>query len=140
MKLEWIRTTCLTFLDATEQVQWGSDLVFKIEGKMFAVLALEPARVCLAFKCTPERFAELVEVPGVIPAPYLARASWVALESDDALARREIEPLLREAYEIVLAKTPKKRVAKSPVVKKAAKRKAAKRAPAPKKSSKTKAD
>ena len=48
-----------------------------------------------------------MERPGIIPAPNLARAQWVALEDEDALTRRELEPLLRSAYELVRAKLPK---------------------------------
>ena len=69
---------------------------------------LEPATVVLSFKCSPAGFAELVERPGIIPAPYLARAQWVALEDEDALTRRELEPSLRSAYELVRTKLPKR--------------------------------
>jgi predicted DNA-binding protein (MmcQ/YjbR family) len=93
---------------ATEQVQWEIDLVFKVGGKMFAVAPLEPARVCLTFKCSDEEFIELTERPGIIPAPYLARARWVALESDSALPRHEIEERLRQSHALILAKLPKK--------------------------------
>src|SRR5690242_6114339 len=79
--VEWLRKVCLSLPHTTEQIQWGSDLLFKVHGKMFAVTPLEPARVCLSFKCSDETFADLTERPGVIPAPYLARAKWVALEA-----------------------------------------------------------
>ncbi|HET9802086.1 MAG TPA: MmcQ/YjbR family DNA-binding protein [Candidatus Acidoferrum sp.] len=72
--VESIRKLCLSFPHATEQVQWGYDLVFKIGGKMFAITPLEPAPVFLTFKATDESFAELTERQGIIPAPYLARA------------------------------------------------------------------
>jgi predicted DNA-binding protein (MmcQ/YjbR family) len=108
MDLAWLRQYCMSFPHATEQVQWGSDLVFKIGGKMFAAAPTEPAPVCLSFKCTVEEFAELVERPGIIPAPYLARAHWVALETEDALPRAEIKRLLRQSYELVFAGLPKK--------------------------------
>jgi predicted DNA-binding protein (MmcQ/YjbR family) len=49
-----------------------------------------------------------VEQDGIVPAPYLARARWVALERFDALSDREIRARLVEAYEIVLSKLPKK--------------------------------
>jgi len=75
---------------------------------MFAVARLEPARVWLSLKTSPEEFAELVERPGIIPAPYLARAHWVALESESALPRHELERLLRLAHSLVVAKLPKK--------------------------------
>ena len=108
MNREWVRRYCVSLPGVTEQVQWKIDLVFKIGGKMFAVVALEPAAVCLSFKCSPEDFEEMIERPGIIPAPYLARAKWVALESFDAMTRKELELQLRRAHQLILSKLPKK--------------------------------
>jgi len=108
MNVDWLRGLCLSFPRATEQIQWGYDLVFKVGGKMFAVTPLEPAPVYLSFKASPENFAELTERPHIIPAPYLARAQWVAVETRDAVPRDELAGLLRESYELVAAKLPKK--------------------------------
>jgi predicted DNA-binding protein (MmcQ/YjbR family) len=108
MSVAWVRRYCKSLPHTTETVQWGSDLVFKIGGKMYAVAALEPGSVWLSFKCTPETFADLTEQPGIIPAPYLARAFWVALEQEDALPVSSLKPLLKQAYETVLAKLPPK--------------------------------
>ena len=108
MDIEQLRKICLAFPGASEQIQWGDDLLFKVGGKMFAITPLIPAPVYLSFKATPENFAELTERPGIIPAPYLARAKWVALESRDALAPSELAPLLRASYDLVVAKLPRK--------------------------------
>src|SRR5213080_1150584 len=108
MDAEWLRKLCLSFPGTTEQIQWGYDLLFKVGGKMYAVTPLEPAPVCLSFKASPETFAELTERQNIIPAPYLARAQWVALQTRDALTHKELAGLLRESYEMVLAKLPKK--------------------------------
>jgi predicted DNA-binding protein (MmcQ/YjbR family) len=108
MNVDWLRELCLSFPGATEQIQWGYDLVFKAGGKMFAVTALEPAPVCLSFKASPEHFAELTERHNIIPAPYLARAQWVALQTWDALPADELARLLRASYDMVFAKLPKK--------------------------------
>ena len=105
--IDWLRNICLPLPGATEQIQWGNDLLFKVGGKMFAIAPLEPAPVCLTFKCSDESFAELTERPKIIPAPYLARAKWVALESPDAMTRAELSELLRTSYELVFAKLPK---------------------------------
>src|ERR1700757_2847023 len=102
--VEWLRKVCLSLPHTTEQIQWGSDLLFKVHGKMFAVTPLEPASVCLSFKCSDEAFAELTERPGVIPAPYLARDKWVALEAGDAIVREKLAELLHGSYELVLAR------------------------------------
>jgi predicted DNA-binding protein (MmcQ/YjbR family) len=129
MDVDWLRDVCLTFPGATEQIQWGNDLLFKVGGKMFAATALEPAPVCLSFKASPENFAELTERPKIIPAPYLARAQWVALESRDAVPLDELAQLLRESYDLVVAKLPRK-VQDSLSIPKAVPGKASKRKPA----------
>ena len=108
MNVDWVRRYCLSLPHTTETVQWGNDVVFKVGGKMYAVMPLEPGAYCLSFKCSAEEFAELVERPGFVPAPYLARASWVALESENTLTQSELKRLLRQAYDLVFAKLPKK--------------------------------
>jgi predicted DNA-binding protein (MmcQ/YjbR family) len=108
MDIEWVRQHCLSFPHTTENVQWQDDLVFKIGGRMYAVVALGPGDHWLSFKCTPEEFAELADRPGIIPAPYLARAHWVSLTGATALPVAEIKRLLRQAYALVLAKLPKR--------------------------------
>jgi len=128
MHIDQLRKFCLSFPGVTEQIQWGDDLLFKVGGKMFAVTRLEPAKVWISLKANPESFAELTERPGVIPAPYLARAKWIALESPDTLPEAEIVELLRESYELVLAKLPRKvreSVGKRPVAKARARKKRA---------------
>jgi predicted DNA-binding protein (MmcQ/YjbR family) len=104
MDIEQVRKLCLSFPGATEQMQWGDDLVFKVGGKMFAVVPLVPARVWMSLKADPEAFAELTERPGVIPAPYLARAKWIAIESPQAVSPSEVAALLRNSYDLVAAK------------------------------------
>jgi predicted DNA-binding protein (MmcQ/YjbR family) len=75
---------------------------------MFAGMPLEPARIWLSLKADPEEFAELVEHPGVIPAPYMARAKWIAIENDRALPRDEVFRLISKSYEMVFSKLTKK--------------------------------
>jgi predicted DNA-binding protein (MmcQ/YjbR family) len=108
MDLESVREYCLSLPHATEGVQWDNDLLFRIGGKMFAVMGLDRTPTNLAFKCTPEKFDELIEREGIIPAPYMARNKWVMLEQLDALGARETRELLKISYDLVLAKLPKK--------------------------------
>jgi predicted DNA-binding protein (MmcQ/YjbR family) len=107
MHAEELRKHCLTFPGATEHEIWGNDLTFKVGNKMFAHTVLEVAPVWLSFKASDEKFAELLERQDVIPAPYLARAKWVALETREAIPAGELRELLREAYDLVVAKLPK---------------------------------
>ena len=109
MDIESVRKFCLSLPHVTEDIQWENDLLMRIGNKMFAVLSLEPTSDhVMSFKCTPEKFAELVEREGINPAPYVARYHWVALERFDVLNKRELESLLKTAYQLVRDKLPKK--------------------------------
>jgi predicted DNA-binding protein (MmcQ/YjbR family) len=107
MNVDTIRAFCRTLPEVTEDVKWGHDLCFCVAGKMFTVINLERPH-SIAFKCTPETFGELVERPGIIPAPYMARNMWVQeQELGEALSRRELEPLIETAYRLIVDKLPK---------------------------------
>jgi len=109
MNIESVRKFCLSLPHVTEDVQWQSDLLFRVGNKMFAVVGLEPSsHHCMSLKCTPEKFAELTERGGIVPAPYVARYHWVALERFDALPESELKSLLTKAYELVRDKLPRK--------------------------------
>jgi len=109
MDIEAIRKYCLQFPHTTEIVQWGADLCFKVEGKLFVVVAMEMVPQRVSFKCTPENFAELCERPGIIPAPYMARAQWVSLERLNALPDSELREMISESYHLVWERLPMKR-------------------------------
>jgi predicted DNA-binding protein (MmcQ/YjbR family) len=104
--MDWLRAYCLSFPSATESLQWES-LVFKVAGKIFAIAALEPDRYILSIKCAEEKFAEMIECPGIAPAPYLGRAKWIAFESEDALPHKQLRAMIRESYDLVFAKLPR---------------------------------
>jgi predicted DNA-binding protein (MmcQ/YjbR family) len=89
MNVDSIRAHCLSFPDATEKLQWGDALCFKIKEKMFAVLGLDHVR--LTFKCDPETFAALIERPDIRPSPYVGRHHWAMLDRLDALGNRELK-------------------------------------------------
>src|SRR5215470_537979 len=107
--IDWVRELCLSLPQTTEDIQWENDLLFRVAKKIYCVVPLEPeAAVKLSFKCTPEKFAELVEIDGIIPAPYMARNHWVAFVDMNALRQSEIRELIRNSYNLVVEKLPKK--------------------------------
>ena len=107
MNIDSVRSYCLSLPHATEDIQWGNDLLFRIAGKIFAGMSLDPPH-SLSFKCTPEKFDELIELEGIIPAPYTARNKWVMLERLDALRDSEIKTLIAISYEMIFSKLTKK--------------------------------
>ena len=108
MKTEELRELCLSFPHVTEDVKWGNDLCFSVGGKMFCATGLDQAQGQVSFKCTPERFAELVEREGIIPAPYVARYHWVAIQDPKALDPEELEDLISQSYLLVFENLPLK--------------------------------
>ena len=108
MDPETIREFCLGFPGATEKLQWGDDLCFKIGEKIFVTLGLDNPRLC--FKCSPESFSDLIEREDIRPAPYVGRYKWVMLDRLDALQWNELHPLIRQSYEMVAAKAGKSAV------------------------------
>jgi len=104
MNSESIRKYCLSFPEATENLQWEDDLCFKVRGKIFMILGLDSVPQRLCFKCTPESFAELCEREGIRPAPYVGRYKWVMLDRLDALRDPELEDFITQSYEMVAAK------------------------------------
>ena len=108
MKVDRIREVCLSLPGTTEQIQWGDNLVFKVAGKIFTIATLG-AGAQFSFKCPEETFHELTELPGISPAPYLARAHWVQIDPAACRLRPdEVEKLLRQSYDLVTAKLPQK--------------------------------
>ncbi len=107
MTIDAVRRLCRAWPGVTEDIKWGSDLVFSVGGKMFAVVNTAPPHE-LKFKCTPDMFAELVERDGMAPAQYMARSMWAQERSiGEALDRREMAELLRTSYDLVVGGLPK---------------------------------
>jgi predicted DNA-binding protein (MmcQ/YjbR family) len=108
--IDWIREFCLSLPDTTENMQWGEDLCFKVRGKMFTVVDLSKGKdVPVCFKCSPESFHELVEIEGIAPAPYVGRYKWVLVSHSSILPANELRHLIRQSYDMVVAKAPKKK-------------------------------
>ena len=100
---------CREWPGVTRSIKWEVDLVYSVAGKMFVVMCtIGPERGRFSFKVDTERFLELTEQPGMMPAPYMARAFWVSVTEPERFARDELEAYVRRSYELVLANLPKK--------------------------------
>jgi predicted DNA-binding protein (MmcQ/YjbR family) len=119
MNLERARAFLLSLPHVVETMQWGDNLVFwvgdkAIGGKMFALINLDHStqgahsQSVISYPAGPERFSELLELEGIVPAPYFARIHWVAVERWDVLRDVEWHEHFAIAHAIMLAKLPKK--------------------------------
>jgi len=109
MNVDFVRDHCLSFPNAKESLQWGETLCFKVGGKIFATLSLDEIPPHLSLKTTGERFAELTEIEGIVPARYVGRYKWITLERLNVLSAREIRELIQNSYDMVIQKTPAKK-------------------------------
>ncbi len=110
MKTADIEKFLLKLPGATLSIQWGNDRVFKVGGKMFAVIGFHNDKSFggMSFKASSESFRILTELPGIKPAPYLARAEWVYLDKPTSLPAKELKAYLTRAHAIVASGLPKK--------------------------------
>jgi len=93
----------------SRDIKWGADVVFSVADKMFCCLSIDQDTVQrISFKVAPERFLELTDQNGIMPAPYLAKHHWVSLTQAEALTKTELLELIAGSYQLVRAKLPKK--------------------------------
>ena len=110
MKVAALEKFLLALPATTLSIQWGHDRVFKVGGKMFSVISFSDRETPagLSFKASEDSFRLLAELPGITPAPYLARAQWVRLDKASRLKATELEAYLTRAHSIVSSGLPKK--------------------------------
>ncbi|MGH8432456.1 MAG: MmcQ/YjbR family DNA-binding protein [Solimonas sp.] len=108
-----IDSFCAKLPSATRSVQWEGVIVFKVGGKMFAIIAPDGKGKPkdLWFKSAPEHFDALSRSRGFKPAPYLARAKWVALDDPAILTPAELKAYLARAHAVIAAALPRKKQA-----------------------------
>ena len=112
MNASALRTICLGLPGTTETIQWHDDRVYKVGKKMFAVSGLDEDSL-YSFKVDDERFLELTDQAGIVPAPYLARARWVQVDpAACTLPDHQIDALVRRSWALVFSKLTKKEQAR----------------------------
>jgi len=105
-----VEKLCLSLPATSLVVQWGEARVFKVGGKIFAILSpVEQRPQTLSFKASDDSFHILTQLPQIIPAPYLAKSQWVYLERLDALSTKELKAYLTRAHALIAAGLSKKK-------------------------------
>lgn len=117
MNVERARTFLLSLPHVVETMQWGDNLVFwvadkAIGGKMFALIALDAnvrlEQPVISFAAGSAQFPNLLEIEGCIPAPYFARAHWIAATGWGVFTSAEWQQHLARAHALTLDKLPPK--------------------------------
>jgi predicted DNA-binding protein (MmcQ/YjbR family) len=106
-----IEKLCLSLPGTTLEYPFGPAKVFKVGGKMFALISIgergKPEGVW--FKAGETSFAILTRIKGIMPCPYLARAHWVAMEGLKSLTPKELRAYLIRAHGLAAVTLSKKK-------------------------------
>ncbi|MFM1991919.1 MAG: hypothetical protein RJA99_4876 [Pseudomonadota bacterium] len=100
-----LRRVCAALPHAEHERKWDDVDAWMVRRKMFAIFVVDARgrpRECW-FKVDADRFLELTDRPGMRPAPYLARAGWIALGAPDRFALAELRPLIERSHRLVVA-------------------------------------
>jgi predicted DNA-binding protein (MmcQ/YjbR family) len=109
VNLESLRKHAAGRAGATVDLTWGHNECFCVGGRMFTIFGIERGRARdVAFKVDGDRFLEMTDRPGIVPAPYLARAHWVLVEDAKALPDGEARALVERSHALVAAKLPRR--------------------------------
>jgi predicted DNA-binding protein (MmcQ/YjbR family) len=100
---------CLTFTGAIEDYPFGDEVtVFKVGGRMFALVMLEGEPGRMNLKCDPDLAIELrAQHAAVVPGYHSNKRHWNTIELDGSIPRDEIEEMIEHSYELVVSKLPK---------------------------------
>jgi predicted DNA-binding protein (MmcQ/YjbR family) len=109
MNVESFRDYCLSKLKATEGTPFGPDnIVFKVGGKMFALLALDEVPPAVNLKCDPDLALELRDrYEQVQPGYHMNKKHWNTVVLDGVIPENEISGMIDHSYDLVVASLPK---------------------------------
>lgn len=107
MNHDYVAHLCSKLAGTTEDIKWDNDLCYSVGGKMYLVVSLS-SPFTASFKVTPEQFELLTVLPGIEPAPYLARYHWILVTDVEALKKSQWEQSIKQSYQLVYSRLSKK--------------------------------
>ncbi len=110
MRFDQAREYCLHLAGAVEDFPFGPEvMVFKVGGKLFALIAYEDVPARLNLKCDPDRSIELREQhESIIPGYHMNKKHWNTVELDGTVPDSLIRELIDHSYGLIVASLPKK--------------------------------
>jgi predicted DNA-binding protein (MmcQ/YjbR family) len=101
---------CMARAGAVETYPFGPDTaVYKVGGKMFALLPHSPEPPRVSLKCDPEWSAVLRNAyDAVQPGYHLNKKHWNTIVLDGSISDHELEELIEHSYELVVESLPQR--------------------------------
>jgi len=101
---------CRAMPGVTVHTPWGDSVVYKVGGKMFAMIPMDGKKPSgVWFKAGETSARILTQIRGIQPCPYLARAHWVAMDNLRPLKAKELREYLTRAHALVAQGLSKKK-------------------------------
>lgn len=109
MNIETLREYCLTKAGTTESFPFGEEtLVFKVGGKIYALMDTESRPTTINLKCDPERAVQLREAySSVAPGYHMNKKHWNTITIDGSVRSSDIQEWIDHSYELVKKSLPK---------------------------------
>ena len=109
MHVDAFREYCLRKSGVTEDSPFGPEhLVFKVGGKMFALLAFEEIPPTANLKCDPDLALELRDrYEEVRPGYHMNKKHWNTVQIDGAVPQQELTRMIDHSYELVVKSLPR---------------------------------
>lgn len=104
MNAEELREYVLQKPSVTEGFPFGEDtLVFKVNGKVFLLVALDESPMQFNVKCDPEKAIELREEfpENILPGYHMNKKHWNTIISDGKLSRKLMTEMVDDSYKLV---------------------------------------
>jgi predicted DNA-binding protein (MmcQ/YjbR family) len=107
--LESLKRFLLEMDGVTEEIPFGPEaLVYKVLGKMFALIAWDASPMRISLKCDPERAIELRTVfDGVRGAYHFNKRHWNMVDLDGSVPIPEVLAMIEDSYALVVRGLPK---------------------------------
>ena len=111
LNVETIREYCIQKPFTTEEFPFDDvTIIFKVGGKMFAMIPLDEPRLVISLKCSPERSVELREkYDSIQPAYHMNKRHWNMIFIDGSVPKKLIVELIDHSYDLVFNKLPRKK-------------------------------
>jgi predicted DNA-binding protein (MmcQ/YjbR family) len=105
-RVEWVIAACSAKPGTVEDYPFGDQVaVFKVAGKMFALVPLGETPQSISIKCDPELATSLRNrYPAVTPGYHLNKRHWNTLTLDGSVPDDEVLELIDYSYDLVVAR------------------------------------
>lgn len=109
MELQALRAHLLDHAGAVEETPFGPEaLVYKVHGKMFALVAWQSTPLRVTLKCEPLRALALRdEYPAISPGYHMNKRHWNTVKLDESIDAELLDTLIQHSYDLVVRGLPR---------------------------------